>query len=473
MFGVPAPNPKPLSQLSAGTLLLGSLVVGEAMTALIVIGFSLLFRGEIAGDYLITGAVTCFVVALIVVGTVLHVLGHLRRTETQLVATKSERDSLQEQLFQAQKLEAIGQLAGGISHDFTNLLGAVIGNVTYLQTVSMDELAEGELDEVLDDIHAGAKRGATLSTQLLTFSRRQPAGTCSVAIADVVEAVVRLQKRTFDKAISLSTDVPTELCVLGDPAQLEQVIMNLCINARDAMPAGGELKISARRTDGANSTLEAGEYVEVTVRDTGEGMDAPTRLRAFEPFFTSKGPGQGTGLGLAVVYGIVKSHDGAIELRSQAGEGTSVVVWLPAAPVAASRSSAPTPVASSGGAARVLLVDDGAFFRRATERLLGQQRYEVVAVSGGAEAVAAVGATGAGFDAVLLDVAMPDMDGEATYNALREISADLPVVLMSGYDGGQRVERTLAAGAAGYIRKPFESAELAETLERAIEERPA
>jgi len=457
-------SPSWFDRLSPLHVLLLALVVGEALTALIVVGFSLVFRGEIAADYLIIGAATCLVVASLTVTVVQRLGRRLSRTQTQLTATQNERDVLQHQLLQAQKLEAIGELAGGIAHDFNNLLGGMLSNVAYLQELEPERLGHAELAEVLADLQQAGQRGASLTNQLLTFARRAPSETTSVPITEVVEAVLRLHRRTFDKSIVIATDLEPGLHVRGDPGQLQQVLMNLCLNARDAMPTGGSLTIRARAVPGP----DGGDAVEIQVADAGAGMDAETARRAFEPFFTRKESGAGSGLGLAVVYGIVTGHGGTIDLHTEPGEGTRFTIAVPAA-AAPPRGAGPVHAdrpADRGG--RVLLVDDEPAVRRATERLLTRRGYRVTGVEGGADALCACAAEPDGFDLVLLDLAMPEMDGEQTFTAMRAAGNTAPVILISGYDGGQRIERVLAAGAAAFLAKPFDPEAFDAAIQAAI-----
>jgi CheY-like chemotaxis protein len=277
-----------------------------------------------------------------------------------------------------------------------------------------------------------------------------------VAASTIVEAVLRLQRRTFDKSITVRTDISPDLWVLGNASRLEQVIMNLCLNARDAMPEGGDLSVRARPAQVAGHALvDDGDYVEIQVSDTGSGMDAEAAERAFEPFFTRKGPGGGSGLGLAVVYGIVQSHRGFVELRTAQGEGSTFVVTLPSAEPLARADAFEARPRAEGAGVEVLLVDDEDGFRRATKRQLIQRGYRVQSARNGEEAVGIAKADPRRFSVVMLDLVMPGLDGEQTYAALRAAGLEAPVLLMSGYEGGHRVQRILDGGAAAFLRKPF------------------
>jgi two-component system cell cycle sensor histidine kinase/response regulator CckA len=467
----PAPPPEPALSWSEGLkpwqVLALALVIGELLTALIVMGFSLLFHGEIATDYLITGAVTCAVVATLIVALVLRWTRQLAEARARLEATRQERDALQEQLLRSQKLEAVGQLAGGVAHDFNNILGGILSNVHYLQTRGPGLEAE-PLEEVLSDIRTGVDRGARLCGNLLAFSRHLPSEVARVSVAEVVDTTVRLHRRTFDRSIRIETRVPAELHVQASRAEIEQVLMNLCLNARDAMPAGGELTISAR-------AIDEGRTVELEVRDTGHGMDATTRERAFEPFYTTSRPGEGSGLGLSVAYGIVRAHGGTLELDSAPDAGCRMRILLPSAPAAQGQAPAEASAPGDrpdGRGLHVLLIDDEPLALRATSRFLKSVGFRVTAVPCGDDALARVRDREAAIDLVVLDMVMPGMDGEQTLRAMRGAGLTAPVLLVSGFDGGRRVERCLEDGAEGFLAKPVDPSTLVRELER-LAGRPA
>mgnify|MGYP002632310342 CR=1 FL=1 len=416
-----------------------------------------------APDLSITGAVTCAVVASLIVAMVLRWTHRLAEARARLEATREERDALREQLLRSQKLEAVGQLAGGVAHDFNNLLGGILSNAHYLQSSSCGADVR---DEVLDDIRTAVDRGATLCGQLLAFSRHRPSEYSRVSIAEAVATTVRLHRRTFDPSIRIEIHAPAGLYVQASRAELEQVLMNLCLNARDAMKDGGQLTITARSIAPEG---EDGARVEVEVSDTGRGMDARTVERAFEPFYTTAGPGEGTGLGLSVAYGIVHSHGGTLALDSAPGQGCRVRFVLPAAPPGedeAAEPASPPPLPEGAKETRVLVVDDEPLVLRATQRLLSAAGFRVTAAPGGEHALAEVRDHGASIDVVVLDLVMPGMDGEATYRALRAAGLTAPVLLVSGFDGGQRLERCLAAGAESFLSKPVEPDDLLRELDR-------
>ncbi len=473
-MGAPANTPDPPQtswpeRLAPWQLLVVALLIAELCTMVVTVGCSLAFRGEIAIDYLITGAIACGLVATLIIFLVFRWTQRLARARERIEATEHERDALQAQLLRSHKLEAVGQLAGGVAHDFNNLLGGILGNVYYLQSGPPDAMEREELDEVLGDIQAAAERGAKLATQLLAFARREPGEVARVSAADVIDTMMRLHRRIFDRSIRIATQAPGELQVMANRAQLEQVLMNLCINARDAMPEGGRLTMSARALAIADAaTVPDGDYVEFEVADTGCGMDPETVQRAFEPFYTTGGPGDGSGLGMSVAYGIVRGHGGSFELDSTPGEGSSVRFVLPAAPAPElDPSPQPEPVADRrDGPLQVLLVDDEPLVLKATTRLLDNAGFAVTAAPSGEDALEHARRDACAIDLVVLDLVMPGMDGEATFRALRDAGVDSPVLLVSGYDSGQRVERCLAAGAGAFLHKPLHPEELVRVLHR-------
>lgn len=374
---------------------------------------------------------------------------------------------LEKQLLRAQKMEAIGRLASGVAHDFNNILGGILSNVHYLQTRGPGLEAE-PLEEVLSDIRTGVDRGARLCGNLLAFSRHLPSEVARVSVAEVVDTTVRLHRRTFDRSIRIETRVPAELHVQASRAEIEQVLMNLCLNARDAMPAGGELTISAR-------AIDEGRTVELEVRDTGHGMDATTRERAFEPFYTTSRPGEGSGLGLSVAYGIVRAHGGTLELDSAPDAGCRMRILLPSAPAAQGQAPAEASAPGDrpdGRGLHVLLIDDEPLALRATSRFLKSVGFRVTAVPCGDDALARVRDREAAIDLVVLDMVMPGMDGEQTLRAMRGAGLTAPVLLVSGFDGGRRVERCLEDGAEGFLAKPVDPSTLVRELER-LAGRPA
>ncbi len=359
-----------------------------------------------------------------------------------------------------QRLEAVGQLAGGIAHDFNNLLTVIIGYAESLEEhISPGSLAVNELSE----LRTAAERAAKLTQQLLAFSRRQVLQPRAVYMAQIVAHAQALLTRTIGDHIALvTTNAASAGVVRADPGQLEQVLLNLVINARDAMPEGGTVTIetatvsrdaSAPAIVNDDVAMPPGKYVTVTVRDTGVGMDAATRARLFEPFFTTKGL-QGTGLGLATVYGIVKQSGGFIDCASAPGRGTTFTIYLPAINEPVDQGEDRRAVAPRGGHERVLVVEDEEAVRSLIVRILSRAGYDVTEARNGAEADALI-ASGAAIDLLVTDVQMPGMNGQMLSDRARQTHPDLPVLFMSGYTNDVLRQPADEAEREMFIQKPF------------------
>jgi PAS domain S-box-containing protein len=380
----------------------------------------------------------------------------------------SERKRLEAQLQQAQKMDAIGQLAGGIAHDFNNLL-TVISTSAELAVDSLPPDARAVDD--LQEIVRTADRAAQLTKQLLAFGRRQHRELRVMDLNDVLREMQRLLRRVIGADVSLVSDLAPALgMVRADEGQLQQVIINLAVNARDAMPDGGTLTLrtsmmTIRGEEAEHAGVVApGSYVRISVADTGFGMDAATMVRAFEPFFSTKPTGQGTGLGLAVVYGIVRQSGGNVWIARTDTSGTRVDVCLPVvdAPAEARPARAAAPRTANGQ--MVLLVEDDDAVRALTQRLLGQLGYRVIAARDGGEALARWQESSQQVELLLSDVVMPGMSGHELAEMLRGDRPDLPIVLMSGYSR-DRLSRSVADDhRLRRLDKPFTASELAERL---------
>ena len=388
------------------------------------------------------------------------------------------QDDLEAKLRDAQRMEAVGSLAAGIAHDFNNLLGIVSGGVSYLE----DIIGEAGVDlpdasTMLADMGAAAERAAALTRQLLSFARHGELEQEPIDVTLVIEESVHLASRTFDRMIKIDTRIDADLRLLGDRSQIQQMMLNLCINARDAMPDGGTLTVRARATnlDTEQAALlgdvGAGAHIVLEVADTGVGMDDVTRSRAFEPFASTKGFGRG--LGLATVYGIVRGHSGTIEIDSELGEGACFRIYLPAltmSDVELLPPPPPPPVAVAPAhtvrkAGVVLLVDDESAVRSVASRLLKRLGYTVVEACDGREAVAVYYLRQEEIDFVLMDLIMPEMSGAETYAQLRGMNPGVKVLVCSGFDGGQARE-VLDSGAAGFLPKPYSLKLLREAIDR-------
>jgi len=413
-------------------------------------------------------------------GTVHWMRSRIRRRDVAgeiffdgFVTDITQRKQLEGQLQQSQKMEAIGTLAGGIAHDMNNVLGVVMGLGSVLQVqVPEDDPLRKHVDRIL----AVSRRGRDLTRNLLGFARKGKFRREAVVLNHVVEEVISLLSRTLPKSIIIRTQLDGALDpVEGDSSQLNHALMNLCLNGCDAMEAGGTLTIATRnvkltgREEGV-AELAPGRYARLQIKDTGEGMTPETVKRAFEPFFSTKPRGRGTGLGLSMVYGTITNHGGVLSLDSELGAGTTVTLHLPtiarvAETVASRERKQPDPVRATG---TILVVDDEEMFRFAAEQMLTTLGYKVIAVDSGAAALEVVSELRDEILLILLDLQMPDMDGEETFGKLQALDARVPVLLCSGFSSESHAEQLLDAGARGYLQKPFEINTLAVRIARAL-----
>ncbi|MFP4052893.1 MAG: response regulator [Phycisphaerae bacterium] len=381
----------------------------------------------------------------------------------------TESRMLQEQLRQSQKLESIGQLAGGIAHDFNNLLTGILGNAQLLE-LGLEE--NSELAPLVEQISLASGRAADLTKQLLGFARRGRIRTVEVNLHELVIEVTGLLSHSIDRKIEVRRELEAESpLVSGDPTQLQNVLLNLGVNARDAMPDGGTLTFATRNVelDSEYCRLRSGEiapgsYVEVSVTDTGVGMAPEVVERIFEPFFTTKPHGEGTGLGLAGAYGSIRSHQGLIECYSRPREGTVMRLLLPMHSVQ-QRPAGSLPVTSYVyGRGRVMVVDDEEIVRNFAATALRNLGYEVALCRDGVEAIEYVRRHSGEVDIVVLDLIMPRLGGADTLRQLRQIEPDLDVLISSGFTKGEIVSECLEAGAVGFLSKPFQIAELSHQI---------
>ena len=384
---------------------------------------------------------------------------------TERTREQSERAALEAQLQQAQRLESVGKLAGGVAHDFNNLLSIILNYTHYAREKAIDP----ELREELTEVIRAAERAASLTRQLLIFSRGDAANPQVIDLCPAVRQAVELMRRTLGERILVETDLPTEpMPILLDRAQLDQVLLNLAVNARDAMPQGGRLRFSARAERARLSVPGAAEErssVHLIVSDTGEGMDSAVLTRAFDPFFSTKPRDAGTGLGLATVYGIVSRSGGSISLRSQVGVGTTVEIsWPAASPQAIQPEAADEHPTSLAGDRTVLVVEDEGGLRRLIERILREHGYGVIAAASAEEALADGRAEEA--DLLLTDVVMPGLQGPQLAELLRRDRPGLPVLFVSGYSD----QAGELAGAGHVLAKPFSASQLLRSVGQALAE---
>ena len=372
----------------------------------------------------------------------------------------TERKLAEERLIHAQRLDAVGHLAGGVAHEINNMMTVIIGFTTLLLDRLRDDGRAAELRQIL----RAATRAATITSQLLAFSRRQQLRPEVLDLNELIQGAEHMFRRVLGADKVFVLDLAEDLGhVMADRGQLEQVLLNLTLNARDAMPRGGTFTISTRNVsfparDAAmrEDELPSGNYVQVGVSDTGHGMDAATQARIFEPFFTTKPVGQGSGLGLATVFGIVRQSGGAVRLRSSPGEGATFSIYLPQVP-AETVPAAHARETSRGerGSGTVLVVEDEAQVRDFTCRVLATHGYHCVEASNGVEALDVVREGGESIDAVLTDVVMPGLGGGALAQRLAELRPRLPVLFTSAYSGEDVVRRGLIPADAPFLQKPF------------------
>lgn len=388
----------------------------------------------------------------------------------------TERKTLEDRLHLLERVEAIGQLAGGIAHDFNNLLLAVLGSTELL----MRRRGGQDPDQAeLETIHRTASRAAELTRRLLAFSRRQVLEPRDFSLNDMVQDFLPVLQRVIPEHVSIEFKPAPDLWTAhADPGQIEQVLMNLCINARDAMPRGGVLRLSTENVTVGSDFLEThpwgppGEYSRLTVVDTGTGMDRETLARLFQPFFTTKQPGKGTGLGLATVYGIVKQHGGMVDVHSELGRGTTFHVYLPRvtrpAQALARRDRAP----ATGGSEHILVVDDDPEVRRILNSILVGLGYTVEQAGNGEEAMEILRRPDSAVDLVITDVVMPRMGGVELAEKARQESPSTRFLFSSGYSE-QAFEPGLAMRPGfGYLAKPYSIDDLAHKLRDLLDGEP-
>ena len=384
-----------------------------------------------------------------------------------VITDVTEHRELEARLLQSQKMEAVGQLAGGIAHDFNNLLTVIAGYADRLLDRADDPNTRLEVRQIRE----AAERATSLISQLLAFSRRTPQHVELVGLDALVHDLETLIGRLIGEHVAITVRTSTGLDVVrADRRQLEQVVINLAVNARDAMPDGGEIRIETAAADVDDETarergVAPGRYSVLIVSDTGTGMSEETLARAFEPFFTTKPQGKGTGLGLATAYGIVDGAGGFITIESELGRGTDVAVHLPAAAI---REQADAEPAKPDTLATILLVEDESAVRGLARLILEEARYDIVEARGGQEALELVERLGARFDLLLTDVVMPEVGGPELAARLRARRPDVKVVYMSGYADSALYKRGLAESDGFMLRKPFTPDVLVGKVEEAL-----
>jgi len=389
--------------------------------------------------------------------------------EAQIV----ERERLEQAILQSEKMEAVGRLAGGVAHDFNNMLMVIR---SYVETILVDRDFPDRLRADLEEIDHAAVRAETVTRQLLLFSRQQVLKTKTIDLNETVRETLKMLERLIGEDVMMRPELSEEKCLVrGDETQLQRVLMNLIVNARDAMPTGGELCISTRRVElkvGPESEsldVEPGDYSVMAISDTGEGMSEEVRSRVFDPFFTTKAPDKGTGLGLSSVYGIVRQSGGAIRLDSEVGRGSSFEIYLPLATHPTTAEMKPTVRAVRSGSETVLLVEDEAPVRRIVEEMLTRNGYRVLAAADGLAALEVSRAHDGPIDLVITDVVMPRMNADELAAQLEVERPGIPILFISGYVGDVINRYGVETWSRRLLGKPFVEAELLEKIREILD----
>jgi two-component system, cell cycle sensor histidine kinase and response regulator CckA len=402
-----------------------------------------------------------------------RVLASLRDIDERKRMTAA-RQHLEEQLRQSQRLESLGRLAGGVAHDFNNLLMCISGNVELALAGTAPHLP---VAQNLAEIQDAARRAAELTRRLLAFSRKQPIEPRPLDLRNLLGSLCRMLKRLLGEEIELRTEVAADLCQINaDPSQVEQILVNLTVNAKDAMPKGGQLTIVAENVTidqafcATRPAAIVGNYVHICVQDDGSGMGEEVLRHVFEPFFTTKAAGKGTGLGLAMVFGAVQQNHGFVEVHSELGRGSAFDVYFPAffgdvVPALSESADVPYP----RGCERVLLVEDDASVRHISERILAELGYRVVACASGAEAIGIVEREGPPFDLLVTDVILPGIDGRMLATRLLAAQPTLRVLYCSGYTADVIAHRGVIDHGITFLSKPFTVDELARKVRAVLD----
>jgi len=385
----------------------------------------------------------------------------------------TEKKRLEETLMQTQKLESLGMLAGGIAHDFNNILTGVLGYASLIRSIVKDD---EKLDRYAEIIEKSATRATSLTSQLLGFARKGKYVITKLSVNDLVKELSGFLKETIDRKVAIVIDAEDNLPpVEGDGNQLYQSLLNLCLNARDAMPDGGKLYIKTEfYLLNEEQVIDffripAGEYVRISVTDTGKGMTPDVKKRIFEPFFTTKKSGKGTGLGLAMVYGIVKNHGGYISVYSEPELGTTIRLYLPRTEGMIEELKKSRVVFDKPRKGAILLIDDEDVIRELGRDILEAYEYEVFLAAHGNEGIRIYNENKDRIDLVILDMVMPEKTGKQTFKEIKDINPNARILLCSGYGQEQYFHELFELGAAGFLQKPFQHSQLLSMVEQALE----
>ncbi len=396
-----------------------------------------------------------------------------------VVRDTTEAKRFEQKILQAQKIDSIGNLAGGVAHDFNNILTSILGSASIMLR-RMD--LKDKWRPFVEIVETAAKRGSTLTRQLLTFARRSTIEIHPIELHKILEETIQLFERSVNPNITVVRKLDSQNAIVsGDEGQIQQAFLNIFINARDAMPGGGTVTIetsnhTAAEEQTGNETNGNGQkkYIAVRISDTGTGMSHDVQQRIFEPFFTTKEQGKGTGLGLSVVYGVVKSHDGYLTVRSEINRGTIFTVFLPQMPEAVAFKENKQSPRIVGGSEAILVVDDEESVRETITAMLSDLGYRVRSAASGQEALNVLSKQPAkgGYDLVLLDMTMPDMSGKEVFDRISKMNKAIRVLVSSGYTDEVLGGDNFANNVAGFIQKPYEIAEIAKKVRSVLDLRP-
>ena len=437
----------------------------EAVTRAIL--SPLFFNDEISGFFAVFGSK----ITESDIPTVHH-FSQIMSSAIKLKNIEMERQRLQNQLLHAQKMDAIGQLAGGVAHDFNNMLGIIVGYTQMiLSDMEEDNPYKGDLAEVLE----AALRSKDLTMKLLTFARKEKLCVSPHHVAKLVDDIKNILDRGLGKTLQIKTSIDDSIMVLADTNQLHQAILNICVNARDAMPDGGTLYIEARRVTETGRTCKicnkniSGDFCLLQISDTGIGMPQEISSRIFEPFFTTKGVGKGTGLGLSTTLGIIQNHEGHVSIYTEPGQGTTFKVLLPLRDEPSQTNQiSPKAAPPATGSETVMVVDDEKGMMELAEKILKKAGYRVISCSSGAQAVEIFSEQHQNIDLVILDIIMPEMDGAEVFSRIKEIQPGTKVIIASGYSINGKAGDLMKKGANAFVQKPFLPSELWETVSQVL-----
>jgi len=388
----------------------------------------------------------------------------------------TEQKKLEEKLIQAQKMESVGTLAAGIAHDFNNLLGGIIG---YTSLIQLEDNLDESVKEIINAIEETAKRASNLTKQLLGFARKGKYENKPVQLNDILDEVYGIITLRLQKKISIKKKYAKNLrMVMGDSSQFQEVFLNICLNAIDAMPNGGTLTLKSECVENDHSFKKkfphprASAYVHIAIQDTGVGIDSDTLSKILDPFFTTKSPGRGTGLGLSIVYGIVKNHNGFLDVESEVGVGTEFHIYLPATIIPSNpRKGELMEKTFQQGKGKILIVDDEDVIRTVLSRMLVRMGFTVAMASNGEEAIYIFKDSPENFDLIIIDMLMPVMDGKETFYALKSLDPNVRVLLSTGYAMDESAQTLIDQGALGYLHKPYNINELSKNLKAILSQK--